>query len=153
MIRDRRATPSDVLSSRENDVLQRMAEGKTNAEIAAELFISDQTVKSHARKVFLKLRVKTRTGAVAVAHKRGLVGTASPTDSARIALIKRRAAAAKPGPPRSDVEFLLSEVDRLTTQLSEVDQLAVLLAAWRADIRSVPLPSITVPEGTHRDQH
>jgi two-component system NarL family response regulator len=62
-----------ALSVREMQVLQRMAAAKSNKEIAAELFISEGTVKSHVKSIFTKLDVVSRTEAVAVATRRGLI--------------------------------------------------------------------------------
>ena len=61
------------LSAREMEVLQRMAAGKSNKEIGAELFISEGTVKSHIKGIFTKLDVVSRTEAVAAATRRGLI--------------------------------------------------------------------------------
>jgi transcriptional regulator EpsA len=52
------------LSPREQEILKRIAEGKTNAEIAAMLCISSFTVKNHAQRIFRKLDVSNRTEAV-----------------------------------------------------------------------------------------
>ena len=62
-----------ALSPREIDVLQRMAVGKSNKEIGAELFISEGTVKTHLKSIFSKLDVVSRTEAVATATRRGLI--------------------------------------------------------------------------------
>ena len=62
-----------ALSAREIEVLQRMAAGKSNKEIAAELFISEGTVKTHVKSIFSKLDVVSRTEAVATASRRGLI--------------------------------------------------------------------------------
>jgi two-component system NarL family response regulator len=61
------------LSAREMEVLQRMAAGKSNKEIGAELFISEGTVKSHVKGIFTKLDVVSRTEAIATATRRGLI--------------------------------------------------------------------------------
>jgi len=61
------------LSNREIDVLQLLADGKSNKEIATRLFISTQTVKTHIAHIFQKLGVSDRTEAVASALRRGLV--------------------------------------------------------------------------------
>jgi len=63
----------EALSPREIDVLQRMAVGKSNKEIGAELFISEGTVKTHIKSIFNKLDVVSRTEAVATANRRGLI--------------------------------------------------------------------------------
>jgi DNA-binding NarL/FixJ family response regulator len=63
----------EALSPREIEVLQRMAVGKSNKEIGAELFISEGTVKTHIKSIFNKLDVVSRTEAVATANRRGLI--------------------------------------------------------------------------------
>jgi DNA-binding NarL/FixJ family response regulator len=63
----------EALSPREMEVLQRLAAGKSNKEIGAELFISEGTVKTHIKSIFTKLDVVTRTEAVATATRRGLI--------------------------------------------------------------------------------
>jgi DNA-binding NarL/FixJ family response regulator len=61
------------LTTREIEVLQLMAEGKSNKEIGAALFISEGTVKTHVNSIHEKLRVSDRTEAVIVALKRGII--------------------------------------------------------------------------------
>ncbi len=61
------------LSRRERDVLDLMAAGKGNSEIAEALFISINTVRTHVANVLMKLGAKTRGEAVAVAIREGLV--------------------------------------------------------------------------------
>ena len=61
------------LSSRESEVLQLMAEGLSNQEIADRLFLSLATVKTHSSNLFLKLDVKRRTQAVEKARQLGLI--------------------------------------------------------------------------------
>ncbi|MGA8656934.1 MAG: response regulator transcription factor [Chthoniobacterales bacterium] len=63
----------DTLSKREIEVLDLMAQGKTNKEIASALFISQGTVKSHGKAIFAKMNVVSRTEAVAEATRRGLI--------------------------------------------------------------------------------
>jgi two-component system NarL family response regulator len=63
----------EALSAREIEVLQRIAAGKSNKEIGAELFISEGTVKTHVKSIFSKLDVMSRTEAVATATRRGLI--------------------------------------------------------------------------------
>jgi two-component system response regulator DesR len=62
------------LSERERSVLQLMASGSTNPEIAAELHLSKHTVKEHTSAVYRKLGVRNRTEAVQRAERLGLVG-------------------------------------------------------------------------------
>lgn len=61
------------LSEREHEVLRLLAEGNTNKEIAAALFLSEATVKTHVENILRKLGVSDRTQAVAEAFRRGLV--------------------------------------------------------------------------------
>jgi DNA-binding NarL/FixJ family response regulator len=69
-----------LLTSREQEVLQAMGCGLTNAEIAATLFISELTVKSHIGRVFVKLGLRDRAAAVVYAFDHGIV---RPGDSER----------------------------------------------------------------------
>jgi two-component system response regulator DesR len=62
------------LSERERSVLELMASGSTNPEIAAELHLSKHTVKEHTSSVYRKLGVRNRTEAVQRAQRLGLVG-------------------------------------------------------------------------------
>lgn len=61
------------LSNREIEVLHLLADGMSNKEIALQLYISDQTVKTHIAHIFNKLGVSDRTEAVAAALRTGLV--------------------------------------------------------------------------------
>ncbi|MCB2174709.1 MAG: response regulator transcription factor [Actinomycetales bacterium] len=61
------------LTSRELEVLAAVARGGSNAQIGAELFISEATVKTHLLRVFTKLGVDDRTRAVTVAIQRGIL--------------------------------------------------------------------------------
>ncbi|MER9328620.1 response regulator transcription factor [Mesorhizobium sp. M0488] len=67
------AVSSEELSGREMHVLTLLAQGKGNKEIGLSLHISETTVKSHLRSIFNKLNVLSRTEAIAVASRRGLV--------------------------------------------------------------------------------
>lgn len=67
------ALGSEELTARERDVLRLLAEGGSNRDIGAALGIGETTVKSHVRAVFAKLGVLTRTEAVRVATRRGLL--------------------------------------------------------------------------------
>lgn len=63
----------DELTNREREVLQLIAQGKSNQEIATELFITLKTVKTHVSNILAKLDVEDRTQAAIYALKRGLV--------------------------------------------------------------------------------
>jgi DNA-binding NarL/FixJ family response regulator len=61
------------LSKREAQVLRLLAEGKNNAEIARELFISRQTVKKHVSSIFTKVDADNRVQAAVYAVRKGIV--------------------------------------------------------------------------------
>ncbi len=61
------------LTERELQVLRGMSQGQSNGEIGHELFLSEDTVKTHARRLFRKLGARDRAQAVAVGFRRGLV--------------------------------------------------------------------------------
>lgn len=64
----------DALTGRELEVLALIGRGKTNGEIAAELFVSEGTVKTHINHLFTKLRLRDRAAAVVFAFDHGLAG-------------------------------------------------------------------------------
>ncbi|MEK0316466.1 response regulator transcription factor [Cohnella sp. 56] len=66
------AQPHEELTDREMEVLQLIAQGKSNQEIADELFIGIKTVKYHLTNMFSKLGVEDRTQAAIYAHRNGL---------------------------------------------------------------------------------
>lgn len=66
-------TPDNQLTEREREVLQQLVRGKSNQEIAAELFISLGTVKFHIGNIFMKLGVQSRVEAVSLALQRKMV--------------------------------------------------------------------------------
>jgi DNA-binding NarL/FixJ family response regulator len=68
------------LTPRELEVLELMARGRSNAEIATQLFVSDATVKTHVAHIFSKLNLRDRAQAVVYAYETGLVEPA-PTRS------------------------------------------------------------------------
>jgi DNA-binding NarL/FixJ family response regulator len=63
----------DMLTGREREILQLLADGMSNADVAARLFISQETVKSHVRHILAKLEADTRTHAVAIALRDAII--------------------------------------------------------------------------------
>jgi DNA-binding NarL/FixJ family response regulator len=72
------APGAEPLSQRELEVLELVAAGTTNREIAARLFISEATVKTHLLHLYRKLEVTDRAAAVAAAYNRGLLTPGKP---------------------------------------------------------------------------
>jgi DNA-binding NarL/FixJ family response regulator len=64
------------LSQRELEVLRLIADGCSNAEIAATLFLSEATIKTHVTHILTKLRLRDRVQAVAVAYRTGFMDNA-----------------------------------------------------------------------------
>jgi DNA-binding NarL/FixJ family response regulator len=64
---------SPDLTERELTVLRQLAHGKTNREIAADLVVSEETVKTHVGNILSKLQMNQRTQAVIAALKQGLI--------------------------------------------------------------------------------
>jgi DNA-binding NarL/FixJ family response regulator len=62
-----------TLSMREMQVLTGMSQGKSNAQIGRELYLSEDTIKTHARRLFRKLGAKDRAEAVATGFRRGMM--------------------------------------------------------------------------------
>ncbi len=73
-----RTACGDVLTPRELEVLRAIAIGRSNGEIAAELVISELTVKSHIGRIFTKLHLRDRAAAIVYAYDHGLVSPATP---------------------------------------------------------------------------
>jgi DNA-binding CsgD family transcriptional regulator len=71
-----------TLGERELDVLRLMAEGRRNGDIAAELFVSQHTVKFHVGRIFEKLGARTRAEAAAIAFAAGLDARQPPASAA-----------------------------------------------------------------------
>ena len=69
----RNAPAVTALTERELQVLTGMSQGKSNGQIGRELYLSEDTIKTHARRLFRKLGVNDRAQAVALGFRRGLV--------------------------------------------------------------------------------
>ena len=64
---------SEMLTPREREILQLLADGLSNGDVAERLFISQETVKSHVRHILTKLEADTRTQAVAIALREAMI--------------------------------------------------------------------------------
>ena len=69
----RPASPAPALTEREYECLELVAVGHTNAEIGRRIYLSEDTVKTHLRRLFAKLGARDRAHAVHLAHLRGLL--------------------------------------------------------------------------------
>ena len=72
-LKSRERAAHSSLTRRELEMLELLADGLSNADIAGRLFVSPETVKAHLRNMFGKLGVSDRTAAVAVALRKGLI--------------------------------------------------------------------------------
>jgi DNA-binding NarL/FixJ family response regulator len=63
----------ELLTVREREILKLLADGMSNSDVAAKLFISQETVKSHVRHILTKLEADTRTHAVAIALRESMI--------------------------------------------------------------------------------
>jgi DNA-binding NarL/FixJ family response regulator len=70
---DRMRRPHVSLSAREIEVLEAVAQGRSNTEVARELSVTETTVKSHLAHIFSKLDVTSRTAAVSEARQQGIL--------------------------------------------------------------------------------
>lgn len=73
MLARRAASPGPVITEREVEVLELLASGLGNKEMARDLYVSEATVKSHLSHIYMKLGVDTRSGAVAAAIERRII--------------------------------------------------------------------------------
>jgi DNA-binding NarL/FixJ family response regulator len=96
----------DALTSREREVLALIGQGKTNTEIAAGLFVSDGTVKTHINHLFTKLQLRDRAAAVVFAFDHDLVTPAPDSPSGGT----RRSQRHGPGHPRIPQQGLVSQL-------------------------------------------
>src|SRR5207302_9459597 len=64
---------ADMLTAREREILQLLADGMSNQDVAQKLLISQETVKSHVRHILTKLDAETRTQAVAIALRESII--------------------------------------------------------------------------------
>ena len=62
-----------LITGREREILQLLADGMSNADVAQKLFISQETVKSHVRHILAKLEADNRTQAVAIALRESII--------------------------------------------------------------------------------
>jgi DNA-binding NarL/FixJ family response regulator len=70
-------SPPAPLTAREAEVVRLVARGRTNREVAAELFISDKTVARHLSNIFAKLGLSSRAAVTAWAYEHGLAGSSA----------------------------------------------------------------------------
>lgn len=64
--------PPDSLTQREVEILGLIARGMTNPEIAAQLFLSNHTIKTHISRIFAKTGSRDRAAAIGYAHRRNI---------------------------------------------------------------------------------
>jgi DNA-binding NarL/FixJ family response regulator len=69
----RPAPTPDGLTQREVEILGLIARGLTNSEIAAKLFLSNHTIKTHINRIFAKTGSRDRAAAIGYAHRKGIV--------------------------------------------------------------------------------
>ena len=87
---------NELLTAREREILQLLADGLSNGDVAERLFISQETVKSHVRHILTKLEADTRTQAVAIALREAIINC-----SGRVPVGSRPRAGRRPPPPRT----------------------------------------------------
>jgi len=79
--KESRDTPGTELTPREVEILQLVAEGLSNAEIAAKLYVVEGTVKNHLHNILEKLHLQNRVQAATFAIREGLAPTRNPHDA------------------------------------------------------------------------
>jgi len=118
------AEPGESLTDREQSVLEKMADGLTNREIAQDLDISPNTVKVHVRNIFTKLEVSSRTEATTAAIQKGLLTVPGTTP--------------QPVPDQAGADLVVTEA---AGQQAEGEQLPVNAVTEEAGRSSVDRPS------------
>ncbi len=108
-----KSLPLGELTPRERDVLEAIAKGLDNAEIARLLRLSEKTVRNHITRIFDKIRVKHRYQAIVMAREAGLGGAASPPVGAEAGHLSR-APGATPT-PRRDIGLNTTALARPTS--------------------------------------
>ena len=109
---------NELLTAREREILQLLADGLSNGDVAERLFISQETVKSHVRHILTKLEADTRTQAVAIALREAIIdGGARRRRESRPAPLRVNAAPTSGQPPRSAALVLDVVLGRVVGEL------------------------------------
>jgi len=120
------STVVESLSPRERNILERISQGRSNKEIARELSIAPETVKSHVKNIFIKLAVDRRAQAVSRAQSLGLVRIN------RLVISTRRRTLLTPSRPRL---------------FSSLTSCRILHASSHRHFRAAPSPESSRPPG------
>jgi DNA-binding NarL/FixJ family response regulator len=72
-------TPTHELTTREREILELIAEGLTNGDIAARLLISVNTARNHVQNILAKLDAHSKLEALSIANRHGLLGRPQPS--------------------------------------------------------------------------